>query len=51
MNNEKEIISQAIDDFKNLVINYIAERDLLLVIFKNAVAHAENEVRKKYIGE
>lgn len=48
---KQDVAREVIDEFKSLVINYVKDRDLLLVAFKNAVAHAENELKKKYIGE
>lgn len=44
-------IEQVIEEFKSIVINYVKDRDLLLVAFKDAVALAEAELKKKYIGE
>lgn len=38
-------------EFKCLVLNYIRDKDLLLVVFKNALEYAEAELKKKYIGE
>ena len=48
---EKEVAKQVIDEFKSMVIDYVKDKDLLLVAFKNAVAYAEAELKKKYIGE
>ena len=48
---KQEVASQVIDEFKNLAINYMKNKDLLLAVFKNAIAHAEAELKKKYIGE
>ena len=48
---KQEVASQVIDEFKNLAIDYMTNKDLLLTVFKNAIAHAEAELKKKYIGE
>lgn len=48
---KQEFAWEIISEFKNMVINYVKDRDLLLVAFKNAVAYVEAELKKKYIGE
>ncbi|MBE6664057.1 MAG: hypothetical protein E7602_06100 [Ruminococcaceae bacterium] len=48
---KQEVALQIINEFKNMVVEYVQERDLLLVAFKNAVAYAETELKKKYIGD
>ena len=45
---KQEVAREIIHEFKNMVINYVKDRDLLLVAFKNAVAYAEAELKKKY---
>ena len=47
---KQEVASKVIDEFKNLVINYMTNKNLLLTVFKNAISHAETELKKKYIG-
>ena len=47
----QEVVREIIAEFKDLVLNYVQDRDLLLVAFKNAVEYAEAELKKKYIGE
>ncbi len=44
----QEVAREVIDEYKMLVINYVKDGDLLLVAFKNAVAHAETELKNKY---
>lgn len=48
---KQEVAKQVIDEFKAMVIDYVQDKGLLLVAFKNAVAYAEAELEKKYIGE
>ena len=48
---KQEVAKEIIAEFKDLVLNYVQDRDLLLVTFKNAVKNAEAELKKKYIGE
>ena len=48
---KQEVAKEIIAEFKGLVLNYVQDRDLLLVAFKNAVEYAEAEIKKKYIGE
>ena len=47
---KQEVAKGIISEFKDLVLNYMKDRDLLLVTIKNAVKHAEIELKKKYIG-
>lgn len=46
---KQEVAKDIISEFKNMVINYMKDRDLLLVSVKNAVANAEAELKKKYL--
>lgn len=46
---EQKIAKQVIDEFKSMVIDYVKDKDLLLVAFKNAVEYAETELKKKYM--
>ena len=48
---KQEFAMEIISEFKNMVINYMKDRDLLLVAFKNAVAYVEVELKKKYKGK
>ena len=48
---KQEVAREMIAEFKDLVLKYVQDRDLLLVAFKNAVNYAETELEKKYIGE
>lgn len=48
---KQEVARKLIAEFKDLVLRYVQDRDLLLVVFKNAVNYAETELKKKYIGE
>lgn len=48
---KQEVAEEIIAEFKSLVLNYVQDRDLLLVAFKNALEYAETELKKKYIGE
>ena len=48
---KQEVSSEIIEEFKNLVINYMTNKELLLTVFKNAIAHAETELKKKYIRD
>ncbi len=43
-------VESVISEFKGLVLNYVQDRDLLLVVFKNALEYAEAELKKKYVG-
>lgn len=44
-------VESVIAEFKGLVLDYIRDKDLLLVVFKNALEYAETELKKKHIGE
>ena len=48
---KQEVARELIAEFKTLAVNYVKDRDLLLVAFKNALAYAETELEKKYAGE
>lgn len=48
---KQDVAREIMAEFKDLVISYVKDRGLLLGAFKNAVAHAEAELKKKYIGE
>lgn len=43
-----EVASEVIEEFKNIAKDYLLERDLYLVTFKNALNNAEAELKKKY---
>ena len=47
---KQEVARKLIAEFKDLVLSYVQDKDLLLVAFKNAVNYAETELKKKYIG-
>lgn len=48
---KQEVAREIIDEFKTKVLDYVKDKGLLLVAFKNAVAQAEADLKKKYIGE
>lgn len=48
---KQEVAREIVAEFRDLVLKYVQDRDLLLVAFKNAVNYAETELKKKYIGE
>ena len=48
---KQEVAREIIAEFKDLVLNYVQDRDLLLVAFKNAVEYAEAKLKKKYMAD
>ena len=50
-NLKAEVAREIIADFKKLVKNHLLERGLYLAAFKNALAYAEEELKKKYTEE
>ena len=45
---KSKVAREIIDEFSKLVTKYVKDRDLYLVVFKNAIANAEAELKKKY---
>ena len=48
---QSEVAAKIVNEFKQIVKQYILDRDLYLVVFKNALDYAEAELKKKYVGD
>lgn len=44
-----EVAAEVVEEFKQLTKQYLFDRGLYLVAFKNAIANAEDKIKKKYI--
>jgi hypothetical protein len=46
---KSEVAVEIIDEFKQIAKQFVLDRDLYLVTFKNALEYAESELKKKYV--
>lgn len=48
---QSEVAAVIIDEFDHLVTSYVKDRDLYLVVFKNAIQYAREILAQKYITQ
>lgn len=46
---KRETAAEVIDEFAKIATKHVKDKDLYLVAFKNAIAQAEAELKKKYM--
>lgn len=45
---KSEIANEIISEFATLITEFVKDKGLYLVVFKNAIEYAETELKKKY---